>query len=282
MSSMRGFIQHLIVSLKLNFRNPMAVVMGYLLPIIFLLVFGAFLNTARYKMSDQMAQLLTISILGGACFGLPIAFVSERERGVWRRYKLTPMPTRNFVISLLVARYFLVLTAGILQIVLAKLIYGTPMPLHPIQLWFAFTLATFAFLGIGLIISMVASSTSAVQAWGQAIFLPMLIIGGVAIPLRMLPKWGPHVAAFLPGRYAVHAMDAAVRRTGTLGAWFWFAPLALMFIGAAGFLAGVKLFRWENNQKLGKRGLMWAIVAVAVWGVVGIAAEILHLVRKFQ
>jgi ABC-type multidrug transport system permease subunit len=175
-------------------------VMGYLLPIIFLLVFGAFLNTERYKMSDQIAQLLTISILGGACFGLPIAFVSERERGVWRRYKLTPMPTSYFVISLLVARYFLVLTAGILQLILAKIIYRMPMPLHPIQLWFAFTIATFAFLGIGLIISMVASSTSAVQAWGQAIFLPMLIIGGVAIPLRMLPKWGPHVAAFLPGR----------------------------------------------------------------------------------
>src|SRR3954466_11918081 len=151
---MRGFLQHLLISLKLNFRNPMAVVMGYLLPIIFLLVFGAFWNTTgSHKMSDQIGQLLTISILGGACFGLPIAFVSERERGVWRRYKLTPMPTRNFVISLLVARYFLVLTAGILQIILARIIYGTPWPVHPFGLWFTFTLATFAFLGIGLIIS---------------------------------------------------------------------------------------------------------------------------------
>ena len=279
MNSMRGFIQHLWISLKLNFRNPMAVVMGYLLPIIFLLVFGAFLNTERYKMSDQIAQLLTISILGGACFGLPIAFVSERERGVWRRYKLTPMPTRNFVISLLVARYFLVLTAGIIQIALARVIYKTPWPLHPIQLWLAFTVATFAFLGIGLIISMLANSTTEVQAWGQAIFLPMLIIGGVAIPLRMLPKWGPHVAAFLPGRYAVHAMDAAVRRAGILHDWF--ALLALLMIGAAGFLAGVKLFRWENNQKVGRAGLFWAGVAVAVWGVVGIGAEVLGLVRKF-
>src|SRR6267142_1285270 len=214
---MRGFIQHLLISLKLNFRNPMAVVMGYLLPVIFLLVFGAFLQTTRWKMADQIAQLLTISILGGACFGLPIAFVSERERGVWRRYKLTPMPTRNFVISLLVGR---------------------------------FILASFAFLGIGLIISMVASSTQAVQAWGQAIFLPMLIIGGVAIPLRLLHNWGPHVAAFLPGRYAVHAMDAAVRKNGIWSASGSFALLALLLIGAAGFLAGVKLFRWENAQRL--------------------------------
>jgi ABC-type multidrug transport system permease subunit len=281
MSSMRGFLQHLWISLKLNFRNPMAVVMGYLLPIIFLLVFGAFLNTTKERMADVMGQVLAISILGGACFGLPIAFVSERERGVWRRYKLTPMPTRNFVISLLVARYFLVLTAGIIQIILARIIYRTPLPVHPIQLWIAFTVATFAFLGIGLIISMVADSVSAVQAWGQAIFLPMLIIGGVAIPLRMLPKWGPHVAAFLPGRYAVHAMDVAVRRSGI---WRWpnsFALLALLMIGAAGFVAGVKLFRWENNQKIGKKALVWAGVALGMWLVVGVAAEVLHFVRKF-
>jgi CHASE2 domain-containing sensor protein len=74
-------------------------------------------------------------------------------------------------------------------------------------------------------------------------------------------------------------MDAAVRRSGILADWF--ALLALLMIGAAGFLAGVKLFRWENNQKLGTRGLFWAVVAVGMWLVVGIAAEILGLVRKF-
>jgi ABC-2 type transport system permease protein len=276
---MRGFIHHLLTSLKLNFRNPMAVAMGYVLPMILLLVFGAFGNTPRYKMSDMMGQLLTISILGGACFGMPIAFVSERERGVWRRYKLTPMPTRNFVLSLLVARYFLVVTAGLILISMAMLIYGMPRPKHPFQLLFAFTLASFAFLGIGLIISMVASSTVAVQAWGQAIFLPMLIIGGVAIPMRLLPKWGPHVASFLPGRYAVHAMDSAMRKSGILGDWF--ALCALVVIGAAGFLAAVKLFRWENNQKISKTAWLWVAVALAMWGVVGMAAEALGLVNKF-
>ena len=70
---MRGFIHHLLISLKLNFRNPMAVVMGYLLPIIFLLVFRAFLNTERYRMSDVIGQLLTISILD------PIMYQAQRQ-----------------------------------------------------------------------------------------------------------------------------------------------------------------------------------------------------------
>src|SRR5205814_7664954 len=113
-------------------------------------------------------------------------------------------------------------------------------------------LATFSLLGTLRLIPIATNTVNSVQAWGQAIFLPMLIIGGVAIPVRMLKfKLGPHLAAFLPGRYAVYAMDAAVmgvRKAGVSGTGkpgVWFALLALTFIGAAGFLAGVTLFRWE-------------------------------------
>ena len=59
---------------------------------------------------------LTITILGGACFGMPVAVVSERERGVWRRYKLTPMPTIALCLSVLLARYVLVVSSGLIQI----------------------------------------------------------------------------------------------------------------------------------------------------------------------
>src|SRR5687767_1148101 len=142
---MRGFLHHLLISLKLNFRNPQPIVMGYLVPIFFLLAFGSIFKAQSFKVGDQMAQLLTISILGGACFGLPIAFVSERERGVWRRYKLAPVPTWMFMVSLIVGRFFLVVTAGVIQIALAMAIYKMPMPKNPVQLGVAFTLASFAF-----------------------------------------------------------------------------------------------------------------------------------------
>src|SRR3954466_12689070 len=151
---MRGFFRHLLITLKLNFRNPQAVVFGYVVPIIFLLAYTAFFGKARPKdpLSPYFAQLLTITILGGACFGMPIAFVSERERGVWRRYRLTPMPTIAFVLSVLLARYVLVLSSGLIQLTLAMSIYKMPAPRNPVGLLGAFTLVSFAFLGIGLLI----------------------------------------------------------------------------------------------------------------------------------
>ena len=92
-----------------------------------------------------------------------------------------------------------------------------------------------------------ADNVPAVQALGQCIFLPMLIIGGVAVPLESLPDWAQHVSAFFPGRYAVEALRAYGHGRGPGATRF--SLLALLLIGAAGCLAGARLFRWDAQQR---------------------------------
>src|SRR5688572_5110909 len=218
-----------------------------------------------------MGELLTVAVLGGACFGLPTTLVSERERGVWRRYRLSPVPTWAIVASTVVARYIIVLTAGLLQLAAAIALGMTP-PEHPFGLWVAFTFVSFAFIGLGLVIATLADNVPAVQALGQCIFLPMLIIGGVAVQLAALPLWAQHVSAFFPGRYAVEAIQAAVNGRGIEGARF--SLLALGLTGIAGCLAGAKLFRWDANEKFAARaGKAWLVPALGAWIAVGLLAE---------
>ena len=90
---MNGALEHLSTSLRLHFRNRMALLYGYLFPLIFLVAFWVLYRHEKIPLLRHMGELLTVSVLGGACFGLPPAMVSERERGVWRRYRLTPVPT---------------------------------------------------------------------------------------------------------------------------------------------------------------------------------------------
>ena len=267
---MRGLLQHLRLTLLLNFRSPQALVYGYLVPFFFLIAFGSIFKTAP-PLWRELGQLLTITTLGGACFGMPTAMVAERERGVWRRYRLLPASTGAFILSTMVARFVLVASAAVLQIGLAKLIFGMPMPLHPAQLFIAFAFVCFAFLGMGLVIAMVAENVPAVQALGQAIFLPMIIIGGVGVPLRALPPWAQHVAGFLPGRYAVDALQACINGPGLSAARFSLG--ALVAIGLAALLAGGKLFRWDAGQRLTPGARAWAIVAIVAWAGVGLTAE---------
>jgi ABC-type transport system involved in cytochrome c biogenesis permease component len=268
---MNGLLQHLGLSLRLHFRNRMALLYGYLFPLIFLAVFWVLYRHDKIPLWRHMGELLTVSILGGACFGLPTTLVSERERGVWRRYRLTPATTWTLVASTVIARYFIIVSAGLLQLGVACSL-GMPWPEHPVALAVAYTLAAFAFIGLGLVIAMLADNVPAVQALGQCIFLPMLIIGGVAVPLETLPVWAQHVSAFFPGRYAVEVLHQCVTGTG-------FSPvnfdlLALGVIGLTGFFAGAKLFRWDAQQQFSRqRGKAWLLPVVATWVAVGLAAE---------
>ncbi|MDB5734317.1 MAG: hypothetical protein JWN16_954 [Alphaproteobacteria bacterium] len=252
----------ILLSLKLNFRNRMAILYGYLFPLIFLVAFWALYRNDPVPLALHLGQLVTITVLGGACFGLPTTIVSERERGVWRRYALAPAPRWLFVASILIARYVLLLTAALLQIALA-LAFGMPLPAHPLVFFIAFTVTAIAFMAIGLVIAMLVDNVPAVQALGQCIFLPMLIIGGVAVRLESLPTWAQTASAFFPGRYAVAALQSAATGSGRAP----FELLALLLIALAAGIAAAGLFRWDRQFTPNRA---WVAVALGMWVAIGV------------
>jgi ABC-type transport system involved in cytochrome c biogenesis permease component len=268
---MSGLGRYIELGLRLHFRNRMALIYGYLFPTIFLISFWVLYRYDRVPLAAHIGELLTITVMGGACFGLPTTLVSERERGVWRRYRLLPVSTAVLIAGTLTARFVLLALAAALQLALAMAI-GFPGPQHWPGLWLAFACVAVAFMGLGLVIAALADNVPAVQALGQCVFLPMLIIGGVAVPLASLPEWAQRLSLFLPGRYAVQAVQAAVTGPGLREAAF--SVIALLVIGAAGCVAGARLFRWDAEERFVARpGRWWAVVALVPWIAVGIVAD---------
>jgi ABC-2 type transport system permease protein len=269
--NLNGWIRHLLLTIALNFASPQAIVYGYLVPVFFLVAFGSVFRTDSPPLQAHMGQILTITILGGACFGLPTALVSEREQGVWRRYRLLPIPVAWLVLSATIARVLMVASAVLIQIALARAVYGTPLPTQPGIAVLAFFFVTAAFLALGLLIAALADTVPAVQALGQCIFLPMIMIGGVGVPLTALPDWAQHVAGFMPGRYAVEILQPCFDgRNGLPGAGFRLGALGV--IGLAAGVAATRLFRWEAGARLGRPARLWVAAALAAWISVGAVA----------
>jgi hypothetical protein len=267
-----GFARQLGLELRLQLRNRLGLAYGFLVPAMFLLAFWILYRHEPVPVVRHLGELLTVTVLAGACFSFPLAIVNEREIGVWRRYGMLPVSPLRLLASALVGRYVLLCAAALLQVVLAVWM-GMPIPVHPFALWVAFTVVSFAFLGLGLLIATVADTVTAAQALGQSVFLPMLILGGVAVPLETMPEWVHHLSAFLPGRYAVAVIDQSVAGE-TLGAG-WFSVASLVLMGAAAFLAGAKLFRSDTKQRLPIRAeIRWVAAALAGWVTVGVGSEL--------
>lgn len=267
---MKGWFRHFLLTIHLNFRNPQALVYGYLVPVIFLFAFGSVFRSDTPMLLPQMGRILTITILGGACFGLPTALVAEREQGIWKRYRLLPVPTAWLLLSTMLARVLIVASSVLVQIALARAVFGTPLPERPGAAAAAFCLVTAAFVGIGFLIAALADTVPAVQALGQCLFLPMILIGGVGVPLAVLPVWAQRVSGFLPGRYAVELLEPCFQAPASpQGAGFRIAALAA--IGIAAGVAGARLFRWEPGRGRGAPQ-WWAAAALASWAAVGAVA----------
>ena len=241
------------------------------MPVLFLLAFGGIFRGDTPLLQHEMGQLLTITILGGACFGLPTAVVAERERGLWRRYKLLPVSTGSLLAGALLARLVLLASAALLQVLLARLIYGTPFPIDPGQAVVAFLFTAFSFLGLGVLVAAVADDVPSVQALGQCLFLPMIMLGGVGVPLTTLPGWAQGIAGFMPGRYAVQVLQRCFSDPRGL-AGVGFSLVALVVIGAAAGAAGMRLFRWDAGRHLSRSAWGWVVVALLAWVAVGAGA----------
>ena len=266
-----GLLRHLLLAITLNFRSPQAIVYGYLVPLFFLVAFGSVFRADEPPLAAHMGQILVITILGGACFGLPTALVWEREQGIWRRYRLLPIPIAWLVLSAAVARVLIIASAVLIQLAVARAVYGTPLPAHPAAAVVTFLCVTAAFLGIGLLIAALADTVPAVQALGQCIFLPMILIGGVGVPLAVLPFWAQRVAGFMPGRYAVAVLQPCFDAFHALrGAAFDLGALGV--IGLAAAIAAIKLSRWESGARIARPARWWIAVALLSWTAVGAVA----------
>jgi hypothetical protein len=268
---LRGLFRHFLLCLELSLRSKQALVYGYAVPLLFLVAFGSVFRAENPALLGEMGQLLAITILGGACFGMPTSLVAERERGIWRRYRLLPVATGGLVSGVLMARLVIVASAAVLQVGVAHLAYGTPLPVHLIQAAAAVLLVTASFLGLGLVVSALSDDVASVQALGQCIFLPMIMIGGVGIPLLALPAWAQDASGFMPGRYAVRVLELSyVDPAGVEGGGF--AVAALLVMGACSAVAGAKLFRWEPGRRSKRFASAWTGLALAGWLAVGVAA----------
>src|SRR5690606_25787692 len=117
--SLRAAFAYAGLVLRLNLRNPMAMIYGYLFPLVFLAAFAILYRHDAVPVLLHLGELLTVTALGGACFGLPTAIVAERERGVWRRYRASPQGAVTFVAGQAASRLILLAGAAVLQIAAA-------------------------------------------------------------------------------------------------------------------------------------------------------------------
>ncbi len=252
------------MNLKLAIREKSVLFFNYAFPLIFFFGFGQFMGgrSGGSAMTRVVSMVIVIGILGSGLFGAGMRAVMEREAGILRRYKVTPITPFPILIGSLVTGWLLYLPSVIIIFALGHYFYNMPWPADPFALFVLITLGSFAFRAIGLIIASVANSMAESNILIQVLYMPMLFLSGATIPVSVMPLGAQIVSQFLPASYLNSGVQHVMLRSEGLASNLE-AVGALTLSTLLGLWISRKLFRWEKDEKLpnSSKALVVAVLA---------------------
>lgn len=136
-----------------------------------------------------------------------------------------------------------------------------PWPGHWVALTVLLSLGLAAFRSIGLIIGAVVNSMQESQIIIQILYLPMLFLSGATFPINVMPSWLQVVAQFLPASYLYTGLQGILVRNDTL-MQNRAAIVAMLVTMIVSTFLGVKLFRWEKDEKMPGSAKLWVVAVM--------------------
>ena len=239
-------------------------------PLGFLLLYGFVMARGDARvMAFMMPGLLTTTLMSGSLFGVALPLVQQRETGLLRRLRVTPVIATSIVIAHGVTAIVTGLLSLIVLMVLGRAIFGMQMAGSWPTLIVVYLCGAVALIPMGLLVGSAARDIRTAPAIANLLFFPMMFLSGSALPFAMLPEGVKRFARFLPTTYLNEAYAGVIVRgetvwpmTGTL--------IVLLALGGIGLVLTAMLFRWEGTEPVPRRSL--AIIAAAFALTLGVSA----------
>jgi ABC-2 type transport system permease protein len=247
---MRGLWKLILVELKLYLREPAATFFTIVFAPMLLLLFGTIYGNkpnpffgGRGMVDVSVPSYIALIIISVGFMGIPVATAANREAGVLRRFRMTPLRPEAYIISN-IASYYVMTAIGVAAlVVVGKAVYGMKFEGNILSVWAGFTLGSLAFFALGYLIAGVASTARIAQAVGMIAAFPMMFLSGSAIPLEVLPQSVRNISRFLPLTHVVTLMRGLWAGEGWAEHLTEVAVLGGVLI--VGIILSARFFRWE-------------------------------------
>jgi ABC-2 type transport system permease protein len=250
---MNAFTTHFAFEFKSTLRNPTLLLMNYLFPLAFYAMMGLIMVQINPGFKDILIPALVIfAIMVGALLGLSGPLVEYRDAGIYRSFKINGVPALSILAIPTISTIFHTLIVSTIIALTGGPLFNGAVPSD----WLAFVLVTlvtaFCMGGLGALIGVVATGTRSTVFLSQGIFLPSMLLGGLMMPLSVLPESARYFSGLLPTTYAMQALEGLAYTRDTL-----IDPLLSVGILAASGLVStilaIYLFNWDS-QNQSRRG----------------------------
>ena len=233
-------------------QNARGLIFTFAIPLVMLLVFGSAYGSggAMDKTTGLPWVVVTTIQMAGyggmmAALGQAFNIVTERSLGWNRQLRVTPLSGTGYLVSKVVSALAVSIVSIVLLILVSVLVLGAKLSLLG---WSMATLGLWAgvipFALIAVLIGQFAKPSYA-QPLFLIVFLGMAILGGLWIPLQIMPDWVSNVAQIVPSYW--------LNRLGQMGASVSGNVLEpiLILLAWTVVLAGFIIWRYKRDAARG-------------------------------
>ncbi|WP_205699111.1 ABC transporter permease [Conexibacter sp. SYSU D00693] len=232
---------------RMFWRNPSAAFFNFLLPMLFLLLFGAIFNGSQEDLDVIVPGIAGMSVMTTTFNALAMNLTFLREQGVLKRMRGTPLPTGAYLVGLFGNAVTNAAIQLALVVVAGKLLFGVDWPPEPAAVLVFAVVGVVTFAALGVAMSHLIPNFDAAPAYTNIVFLPVIFISGVFYDADEAPQLLRDVAEALPLTHLIDGLSAAMVSGAPLGDHL--GDLAFVALwGAAGVVLAVRGFRWESRR----------------------------------
>jgi ABC-2 type transport system permease protein len=259
---MTAFATHFAFEFKTGLRNGSLLLMNYLFPLGFYAMMGLIMVQINPGFKDIIIPaMVVLASMSSMVLGLPSPMVEMREAGVFRSFKINGVPALSILVIPALTTMFHALIVTAIICATAPVLFKGAVPSN----WLAFALITlvtvFTYGAIGMLIGVISNSARATVFYSQIIFLPSMLLGGMMMPLSILPASVRPFAGLLPTTHIMQAFTGWAFGMETV-----FNPLSSTIIvfssGVLAFGLAVYLFNWDSKNKARRGHPLMALIAL--------------------
>jgi ABC-2 type transport system permease protein len=265
-------------------RTPAFAIPTLLFPLIFFLLFGVLMGSARGNADMSLFAFVSYGVFGSIApglFGFGVSLAFEREQGMLVFRQAIPMPSGSYLLARMVMAMIFVALVSLLMIVMAVTLAHVPLTFtKAASVFFINVFGVLPFCAIGLFVGSLVSGQAA-PAIVNLIYIPMSFLSGLWIPMQFLPKTIQQLAPVWPAHHLVqlslnavgapHLGETGVHVAALVGVTILFFSLAVRRLGGSGIrllgtARGGVVFPLRRALNL---GVLWGAVGLVITGALG-------------
>src|SRR3954471_15895546 len=228
-------------------RNPSAAFFNFLLPLLFLGLFGAILHGNQDDLNVIVPGIAGMAVLATTFSALAFNLVFLRESGVLKRIRGTPLPPGAYLGGVAANAVTNTALQVVIILVAGKALFGVDGLRDPLELLVVVAVGGVGFAALAVHFSHVIPNFDSAPAYVNAVFLPVIFISGVFYGSDNAPTFLRDVAEILPLKHLIDGLNGAMV-DGTGLADHTGALAVLLAWTIFGVTFAIRGFSWEAKR----------------------------------